>query len=144
MDMKAQLAPAAVLVLWTTLMLLWLAYNRFSSVAKLKGKLPPTPRGVRGADIDPHLSDWAKWASHNHTHLHEQPTIFYAVVLILAVSGGATSLTIGLAWAYTGLRIAHSLWQALVNNVNVRFPLFLAASLCLIILAIITVQHTLT
>jgi hypothetical protein len=142
MEQKALLAPAAVLVLWTCIMLLWLAYNRFSSVAKLKGQLPPIPQGVRGADIDPHLSDRAKWASHNYTHLVEQPTIFYAVVLILATTGGATATTIALAWAYTGLRIAHSIWQALVNGVNVRFPLFLASSICLIALAIIAVLHT--
>jgi hypothetical protein len=138
---NAQLAPAAVLVLWTTVMLLWLAYNRFSSVAKMRGQLPKAPQGVRGPDIDPLLPDRAKWASHNYTHLLEQPTIFYAVVLILAVSQGASATTIALAWAYVGLRIVHSLWQALVNDVRVRFALFLMASLCLIALAVIAVRH---
>jgi hypothetical protein len=144
MDVKALLAPAAVLALWTALMVMWLAYSRFSSVAKKKGQLPPTPKGVRGADIDPHLSERAQWASHNFTHLHEQPTIFYAVIGILALSGGVTATTIGLAWTYAGLRIVHSIWQALVNNVPVRFVLFLCSALCLIALAISAVMQTLS
>jgi hypothetical protein len=143
MDVKAQLAPAAVLVLWTTLMLFWLAFNRFTSVAKLRGQLPRTPSGARGQDIDPHLSDRAKWASHNYTHLLEQPTIFYAVVLIIAVNSTGSSTTIWLAWAYTGLRIAHSIWQALVNQLPIRFALFLASSFCLVALAVIAVRDTL-
>jgi hypothetical protein len=144
MEQKALLAPAAVLVLWTCVMLLWLAYSRFSSLAKLRGQLPETPRGVRGGEIDPLLPDQAKWASHNYTHLLEQPTIFYAVVLILATTGAATNATVALAWGYTGLRIAHSIWQVLVNQVQIRFLIFLASSICLIMLALIAVQHTLS
>jgi hypothetical protein len=124
-------------------MLLWLAYNRGAAISKLKGQLPPAPRGVRGPEVDALLPDRAKWASHNYTHLLEQPTIFYAVVLILAMTGAATTTSIALAWGYTVLRIAHSVWQALVNHVQVRFALFLGSTFCLIGLAIFAVLHTL-
>ena len=73
----------------------------------------------------------------------EQPTLFYAVVAILALAGAGDGLNAQLAWGYAGLRIAHSLWQSLVNTIPVRFTLFLASSLCLTVLAINAVRVTL-
>ena len=45
-----------------------------------------------------------------------------------------TALTQGFAWAYVVLRIVHSLWQALVNVIPVRFALFALSSLVLFVL----------
>jgi hypothetical protein len=129
------LAPAAVLVLWSLVMLLWLAATRFPAASK--AKLDPSASvGGRGQDIDPILPPKVAWKSHNYTHLMEQPTIFYPTVVILALTGTGAGLNLTLAWAYVGLRIAHSLYQALVNKVMVRFAFFLASTICLIILAI--------
>lgn len=139
----AILAPAAVLVLWTTIMVGWLAFARLSAVKKSGADLSKSPPGGRGQDIDPMLPESARWPSHNYTHLLEQPTIFYAVVLILAVGGGVTQVTVGLAWAYTALRIVHSLWQVMVNTIPVRFTLFLLSTVCLIALAVLAVILTL-
>jgi hypothetical protein len=142
-ETRALLAPAAVLALWTLVMVFWLAATRFSAVKQVRDKLPPIPQGVRGGEIEAHLPPRATWASHNYTHLLEQPTLFYAVVVILAMVNGATETNILLAWAYTGLRIVHSLWQVLVNDVRVRFLLFLASTVCLIVLAVSAVRLTL-
>ena len=68
--------------------------------------------------------------------LMEQPTIFYATIMILALSGEATDLSVALAWGYTVLRVIHSIWQATVNTVSIRFMFFLLSTLCLTILAI--------
>jgi hypothetical protein len=138
------LTPAAVLALWTLLMLFWLAFQRGRAVSKLKanGELPPTPVGVRGPEVDGRLSDGAKWASHNYTHLLEQPTIFYPIILILFVGGGTNALNLGLAWGYVVLRILHSLWQVSVNKVPVRFAIFLASTFCLVALAVHAVALT--
>lgn len=141
--MQAQmLAPAAVLVLWTLVVLFWIIPPRFGSIAKVQDKstLPGKP-GVRGSDLEGVIPDRANWPAHNHTHLHEQPTLFYAISLILAVIGpGALDVT--LAWIYVGFRILHSLWQILVNTIPVRFALFLAATLALIALAVRAVMAT--
>ncbi|MFW5633284.1 MAG: MAPEG family protein [Erythrobacter sp.] len=136
------LAPAAVLVLWTLVVLFWIIPPRFGSIAKVQDKstLPGKP-GVRGSDLEGVIPDRANWPAHNHTHLHEQPTLFYAISLILAVIGpGALDVT--LAWIYVGFRILHSLWQILVNTIPVRFALFLAATLALIVLAVRAVMAT--
>jgi hypothetical protein len=78
----------------------------------------------------------ANWISHNYTHLMEQPTVFYPVVIMLALMGDNSTVSVNLAWAYTGLRILHSLWQANVNTIPIRFALFGFASACLITLVV--------
>ncbi len=128
------LAPAAVLVAWSLFMLLWMAAVRFPALAKVDLKGADT-RGGRGSDLEGILPREVQWKSHNYTHLMEQPTLFYALVAILALSG-ASELDSWLAWAYVVLRILHSLWQAIVNTIPVRFALFLLSSTVLIVMAV--------
>lgn len=137
------LAPAAVLVLWSVVMLYWMAGTRLPAMAKLGNDLKNAKPGGRGQDLEGRVPDSVSWKSHNYTHLMEQPTLFYAVVAILALAGAGDGLNAKLAWGYAGLRIAHSLWQSLVNTIPVRFTLFLASSLCLTVLAINAVRVTL-
>ncbi len=132
---KEILAPAAVLVIWTLIMLFWMAGTRLPAAKKLGIDISAEPGG-RGPDLDPQLPPKVAWKSHNYTHLMEQPTLFYATVIILAVSGAGHGTNLWLAWAYVGLRIVHSIWQATVNLVNVRFLLFLASTICLVVMAI--------
>jgi len=137
------LAPGAVLVLWTLVMLGWVLVSRFSALAKTGIDLKAAPPGGRGANLEGVLPPIANWKSHNYTHLLEQPTLFYAVIVFLHLSGGNTDLTRSLAWAYVVLRIAHSLWQATVNRIPVRLALFALSSLCLIALSLLAVIATL-
>ena len=130
------LAPAAAVVVWSIIMLFWMAGTRLPAMSKIGMDLSKAAPGGRGQDIDPHVSPSVAWKSHNYTHLMEQPTIFYATIMILAISGGATSLSVSLAWGYTVLRVIHSIWQATVNTVAIRFVFFLLSSLCLTILAV--------
>lgn len=135
--MQAQiLAPAAVLILWTLIMLVWLALTRLPPLFRQPGGLGSAKRGGRGQDLEGVLPDSVQWKSHNYTHLLEQPTLFYATVAILAILGGANENDVLLAWAYVALRVVHSLWQALVNTVPVRFTLFNLSTLCLLVLAV--------
>ena len=138
----AILAPAAVLVIWSIIMLFWMAGTRLPAIKKLGIDLNDKPGG-RGPEIDPKLPENVAWKSHNYSHLMEQPTLFYATVLILAVAGAGHGFDLYLAWAYTILRIIHSIWQATVNLVNIRFLLFLASTICLLILAINALWATL-
>lgn len=134
--MQAQiLAPAAVLVLWTLTMLLWLAATRLPPLFTQPGGFGSTKRGGRGQDLEGVLPDSINWKSHNYTHLLEQPTLFYATVAIIAILG-AEQLDVQFAWAYVVLRIVHSLWQSLINTVPVRFALFNLSTLCLLVLAL--------
>jgi hypothetical protein len=136
------LAPAAVLVAWSLVMLLWMAGTRFPAIFKSGMDLKAAPPGGRGADLEAILPANVNWKSHNYTHLMEQPTIFYAAVLILAVAGAATPMLVNIAWAYTILRIIHSIYQATINVVMVRFGIFTLATLCLLVLAVHAVLAT--
>ena len=132
----AILAPAAVLVLWSLVMLLWLGRARFSAMASAGVDVRRAPPGGRGQDLEGRLPASVMWKSHNYTHLMEQPTLFYATVMILAVAGAATRLDIALAWSYTAIRIVHSIYQATINRVAARFTIFLVATACLAALAV--------
>lgn len=130
------LAPAALLVVWSLVMLIWLAIVRGLAFKAAKIDLRKVPTGGRGQDLDKILPPQANWPAHNYVHLMEQPTLFYATVILLALLGQASPLNITLAWAYVLLRIVHSLWQARINIVAIRATLFLLSSLMLMILAI--------
>ena len=137
------LAPAAVLVLWSLLVLLWMTVTRFSAFAKAGLKLNEAERGTRYVEVEPMMPPKVNWKSHNYTHLMEQPTLFYAVVVVLALAGAGDGVNVTLAWAYVGIRVVHSFWQALVNIVPVRAALFTLSTLCLLALSINAVRVTL-
>lgn len=138
---REMLAPAAVLVLWTFVMLIWLAASRLPALKRMGGLAEARPGG-RGQDLEGVIAPQINWKSHNYTHLLEQPTLFYAVSVILALTG-ATNIDVLLAWGYVGLRVVHSLWQALVNTIPVRFSLFVISTALLLALAIRAAENTL-
>lgn len=140
--MQAQmLAPAAVLVAWSLVMLFWMAGTRLPALAK-SGAMKDAKPGGRGQDLDGVLPDSLQWKAHNYNHLMEQPTIFYATVVIIAMLG-AQSGDVLAAWIYVGLRIVHSLWQAMVNVVPVRLLIFLISTFALVYLAYRAIALTL-
>ncbi len=141
--MQAQmLAPAAVLVLWSLVMLYWMAFTRFPAMKKLGRSAGSAKPGGRGQDLEGVIPDQVNWKAHNYAHLMEQPTIFYPAVVILAIMG-AGSWDVLLAWIYVGLRIIHSVYQATVNVVKTRFLIFLLSTIALTILAVRAVMATL-
>lgn len=141
--MQAQmLAPAAVLVFWSIIMLFWMAGTRFPAMAKSEADLKKAPPGGRGQDLEGVLPSKVQWKAHNYAHLMEQPTIFYPTVIILALMG-ANGLDVALAWTYVAIRILHSVWQATVNRIPVRFLMFVLSTLALAILALRALSVTL-
>jgi hypothetical protein len=127
------LAPVVALVLWSFVMLVWLYATRIPAMRRLG--LTYDPRRPSSEFLD-RLPPEANWKADNYRHLMEQPTLFYAVALTLALLGRGSGLSAALAWVYVGLRIAHSLVQATVNAVLVRFALFVASSIALLALAL--------
>ena len=141
--MKADiLAPAAVLVLWTLVMLVWMAGTRLPAL-KAAGIDMSKAVGGRGQDLEGVLPANVNWKSHNYAHLVEEPTLFYAVVGILAILGQVSAVAVALAWTYVVIRIVHSLVQATSNRIAIRFPLFLASTLALLGLTVMALLRTL-
>ncbi len=129
------LAPVVALVAWSLLMQVWMYASQFAAMKSagisLKGRV-----GTRGGALEGAIPDEANWKAHNYAHLMEQPTIFYAIALTLALMGFGAGINYWLAWGYVGLRIVHSVLQATVNVVTYRFLVFTLASLCLLALTI--------
>ena len=125
------LAPVVALVAWTLVMQIWMYASRIPAMKRagisLKGKV-----GSRGGALEGAIPDQANWKAHNYNHLLEQPTVFYAIALTLALLGFGGGINLYLAWGYVALRILHSLIQSTVNVVTYRFLVFSLASLCLL------------
>ncbi len=122
------LMPVLALVAWTLVMWVWMYATRIPA--------------MKAAGIDPqdaaYPGTWAhrlrpgvRSVADNYNHLHEQPTIFYAVMFFAAITGGGDATSLRLAWAYVLLRVVHSLVQATINRVIVRFSIFALATLAL-------------
>ncbi len=139
----AILAPAAVLIMWSMVIVIWVALTRLPAMRKAGLTFGAVPPGAQYKNAEPMMPEKVNWVSHNYTHLMEQPTLFYAVVAVLALAGAGTGANVTLAWLYVGLRIVHSLWQILVNTLAVRLILFLLSTIVLFLLAINALQATL-
>lgn len=127
------LAPLVALVLWSFVMMAWLYATRIPAMAK--GRIAYDPRRP-AEEFHARMPARVRWKADNYNHLMEQPVLFYAVILALASLGDTSGPSIGLAWLYVGLRVAHSLVHATVNVVPLRFALFIAASFAVMALSV--------
>ena len=129
------LKPLVVLAAWTMVMWVWMYATRIPAMGKAgidsKGLVGSTPDS-----LDKALPPEVQWKAHNYNHLHEAPTVFYAVAIVLAITGQGDGLNATLGWAYVALRVVHSLIQATVNRVMIRFVLFALSSLVLMALTL--------
>ncbi|MBL8370990.1 MAG: MAPEG family protein [Burkholderiaceae bacterium] len=132
------LAPLVALIAWSMVMWLWMYVTRLPAMRRARMK--PDSNAPRGEQMN-QLPPEVRWKADNYNHLMEQPTLYYAVVLALVLAGGGSGAEVALAWAYTGLRVVHSLVQALINRIEVRFVLFILSSLALIGLIVAAAQR---
>ena len=126
------LKPVLALVLWTCVMWIWMYALRLPAFSKA-GINPDDARhpGTYGDKLPAHVRS----AADNYNHLHEQPTIFYALMFFMALTGGADSTATLVAWIYVGLRVVHSFVQIVIGKVALRFLVFAAGTFCLFFLA---------
>ncbi len=127
------LQPAMALVLWTFVMWAWLYATRIP--AANANRAPMNPEAT-AADFNAVIPPRVRWKADNYNHLHEQPTLFYAVAIMLAVAGHGDGLNLWLAWAYVAIRVVHSLIQALGNVILARFGVFMVGSVVLLALSV--------
>ena len=125
------LGPIVTLVAWTLVMLTWMALARMPAMKKAGIDVTKSVGG-RGQNLEDVLPDEVNWKSHNYSHLVEQPTIFYAIVIVLILMRQEQDINVWLEWGYVGFRIVHSIVQATINKVKYRFPLFAVSTLCLV------------
>ena len=131
------LQPVVALLAWTMVMWLWMYATRIPAVGALpKSDEANADIGWTGAKLEGLLPPFVQWKAHNYNHLHEAPTVFYAVCLVLALIDQGGGLNLMIAWVYVALRVIHSIFHATVNRVMPRFALFALSSLALIALIV--------
>lgn len=134
MSVEVQIiAPVITLVFWSMIIWAWMYATRIPAIMKLKLKLKSD---VPSAEQMAKLPANVRWKSDNYNHLMEQPTIFYALALSLALLEAGDGINLYLAWVYVGLRIIHSLIQVLGNKILFRFSVFVLSNIPLFWLAI--------
>jgi hypothetical protein len=129
----AILQPVVALAAWTMVMWFWLYGTRIPALTAAKvdpEELANDPK----VTLDNVLPPQVQWKAHNYNHLHEAPTVFYAVAITLAIIGQGDGLNAQIGWAYVGLRVIHSIIQATINKITLRFGIFALSSFCLMFL----------
>jgi hypothetical protein len=129
------LKPVVALAIWTMVMWVWMYATRIPAITALpKTDDPNADVGWTGAKLEGLIKPSIQWKAHNYNHLHEAPTVFYAVALVLALTGQGDGVNLTVAWVYVGLRVVHSIFQSTVNKVAPRFLLFVLSSIALMAL----------
>lgn len=123
--------PVIALIIWSLVMWVWLYATRIPAIVSMKIKVDPMlPSGEQLSQLPAKV----RWKADNYNHLMEQPTVFYAVTLSLVLLGAVTQVAIYAAWAYVVLRVIHSLVQATINKIGLRFSIFVLSNIPLAIL----------
>lgn len=127
------LVPVIALIAWTLIIWIWMYATRIPAMKAQRIELDPK---VPTHKLTEPLPANVRWKADNYNHLMEQPTIFYALILAMVVMGASSPVNVAFAWAYVGLRVAHSLVQVTFNNIMLRFSLFVLSTLALVVLTV--------
>lgn len=125
------MSPVLALILWTFVLWIWLYATRLPAMRRAG----IDSRKIKRKDELDVLPVPVKQVADNYNHLHEQPTIFYALAFYTQTVGAVDPLNVKLAWAYVALRVVHSLIQCTVNFVPARFVAFASGTIVLMVIA---------
>jgi hypothetical protein len=124
---SAILAPVFVLAFWTFLVLTLIPLTRFRAGFKREIRTDDFKFGESAT-----VPDYVKLPNRNYMNLLELPQLFYVLCVLFYVTNTASSMVVTLAWAFAGLRIAHSLVHLLYNDVMHRLVAFVASVVVLL------------
>ena len=132
MEANTILQPVIALGLWSGVMMIWMYVTRIPAIAGAD-----IPEDDMGHPVGmSYLPSQVRRIADNYNHLFEQPTLFYATCLVIAVAGHVDATAVYAAWTFVILRIVHSLIQSTVNVVVLRFGIFVLSWLALLVLLI--------
>lgn len=130
MPNEAIFMPMLALVVLT--FLVWVRMYRLRIAYIITEKIDPRKYKSRSAYSD--VPDKIMYPSENLMNLFEVPVLFYAAVLSIYVTSHVDVYFVVLAWAYVGLRYAHSFIHITYNNAMHRFSVYFVSTLILWVL----------
>lgn len=128
--------PVVALAAWTFIVLLLVPFVRVRAVQRREVRVDDFRLG-ESSNVPGHVS----LANRNLMNLLEMPMLFYAVCLLLYVTGGATYGMTVLAWLFVASRIVHSLIHLTYNRVVHRLTAFAVGNVILVVLWIGAAMH---
>ena len=129
------LTPVLALIIWTLIIMMVMYKRRIPAMNAISKR---TQDFIDDPKLGEKIPAPARWAADNYNHLHESPTIFYALMLTIFLMDKVTPLALYCAWGYVAIRVIHSIVQITSNKVLVRFSLFVLSAILLIIMALST------
>jgi len=126
------MTPVLALVVWTLIVWCWMYAMRIPAMQKAR----IDPQSAIHAGSLSSLPSEVRVVADNYNHLHEQPTIFYALATYSFLVGVGDALNIWLAWSYVAARVIHSIMQIVVRRVVLRFMMFALGSVLLMAIAL--------
>lgn len=127
-DSSLILQPVAGMFLLTAVVWAWMYALRLPYILRSGMDLQKvsTPESLN-AVIPARLNN----PSNNLKNLFELPVVFYALCILLYVTGKVDAVYLGMAWAFFALRVVHSLVHCVFNRVSWRFATYFLGSLVL-------------
>ena len=95
------LGPVVALAAWTMIIWIWMYATRIPAMnrAGIDGtKIVGSSSGSLRDALIVKGEEKASWVADNYNHLHEAPTVFYAICLTLALVGQGDNLNATIAW----------------------------------------------
>jgi hypothetical protein len=121
--------PMVVLVLWTFAVLAMVPRQRFKAAREKRVRVADFAYG-ESENVPPEV----RIPNRNFMNLLETPVLFYVACLTVYVIGKVDVWSVGLAWTYVVLRIAHSLVHLTYNHVIHRMRVYAASIFVLLAL----------
>jgi len=119
MDTRLMFWPAVSMAALTFVVWLRMYVRR---IAQMKRERIHPQAVATSAQVNARLTDSA--AADNFRNLFELPVLFYLAVVMAVQTSQVTAITLGLAWLFVVLRIAHSTIHCTYNKVIHRFYVY--------------------
>ncbi|MGH8401925.1 MAG: MAPEG family protein [Gammaproteobacteria bacterium] len=124
--------PMMALVAWTFIIMLLMAYKRWT--AGFAGRIK---RGEYKVGESTEAPTDVRLPGRNFVNLFEMPVLFYVLCLAAYMTHTVSGTLLVLAWIYLALRIVHSLVHVTYNKIIHRFSVYASSSFLLLAMWII-------
>ena len=125
------LEPVICMTILTFVMMIWMYATRIPASKYIEKKGIDLQDLSHPSNLGGVFPSKVERVADNYNHLFEQPTIFYVIILIIWALNLTDTFYLFCAYIYFFTRVIHSIFQATLNLVWIRFSLFIFSWLIL-------------
>jgi hypothetical protein len=122
------LQPMVAMMLLTGLVWVFLYARRIPAMQAARRPVQKYTTPEKAIEL---LPEAVNYPAYNLKNLFELPVLFYALCLLLYVTGNVDGVYVAAAWGFVAFRALHSLIHCTINRVMARFVCYLISSLLL-------------